>query len=404
MQKQPPRRTNCQFVQHPSLTLFSLILILGLSACRSPQTLATVPTPTSLVTPAAPPPTSPITSQPPAATTTATTVQLTTAAPTTAGPTPTPSITPTPSSTPPTPRQLTTGRCCFQPFFLDGRLTFMDRPTADGPVGFYAVPPAGGAPELVESRLGTFHNDGAFFAYVDNGYTIVEQRSDGQQWRFYNEEQPILLSPDGRTVAWVKYEWEGLVDERRAQFWWMELGDRPAFVTSVLGGGLIEWLADGRWLAAGRLQYTATDGVLFVYEPATRQRLDLFTASWFRGVLASPDGRWVIFLVGQDPQPERNGLWLARTDGSELRRLDWFGAYTWRDPNHLVYLPFQPGATSDELWLYDVTANTSQRLTDPSQTPFKVAQSDFTLTPDGRALIYVSAADNNLWLLPIPDP
>jgi hypothetical protein len=324
--------------------------------------------------------------------------------------TPPPAATAAPATEPPQlpatmlPRRLTTGGCCWQPFFLDGRIAFLDRPAAAASAGVYAVPLTGGPPLLVESRLGAFLNDGAFFTYLDDEYTVVERRADGQQWRLLTNGQPPLLSPDGSIAAWMEREWEGSVEERRVQFWWKPLdGGRPAFVTSVLGGGLIDWLADGRWLAAGRLAYDAAEGVLFTYVPASKERLDLFQASWFRGVEASPDGRWVIFLVGQDPVPERNGLWLVRTDGGELRRLDWFGAYAWRDASHLFYLPFRPGAASDEVWLYDVAGDASQRLGDPALPPFRVAQGDFFFTPDGRALVYVSAADHNLWLLPLPD-
>jgi hypothetical protein len=256
---------------------------------------------------------------------------------------------------------------------------------------------------LVESRLGTFHNGGAFFSYPEEGWTVVERRRDGAQWVVYNEGLPVLMSPDGTRVAWMKREWDGSVEERYTQFWWMELGGRPVFATGILGGGLIEWMGDGRWLGAGRLQHGASDGVLFTYEPDTKVRLDLFTASWFRGVAAAPDGRWVIFLVGQDPRPERNGLWLARTDGGELRKLDWFGAYAWRDSGHLFYLPFQPGAAAHEVWLYEVATDSSRRLTDRALTPFKVAQGSFFFTPDGRGLVYVSAEDGNLWMLALPE-
>lgn len=387
----------------------AIVVWMGTVACRSPQSVPVRMPASTVAVSTVPVQSEPVPTQPAAIVTPTTiAVSLATAEPTpitTATPTATsqPTATDTPAATAPAPRQLTSGGCCWEPFWLDGRVTFLDRPSPDAPVGFYAVPPAGGEPVLVESRLGTFHNGGAFFSYPDDGRTIVERRSDGQQWVLYNEGQPVLLSPDGTKVAWMKREWAGSVEERYTQFWWSVLGERPNFATGILGGGLIEWMADGRWLGAGRLRHGAIDGVLFTYQPETKERLDLFTASWFRGVVASPDGRWVIFLVGQDPQPERNGLWLARTDGSELRKLDWFGAYAWRDAEHLFYLPFEPGAASQAVWLYDVATNSSRRLTDPVQTPLKIAQGNFFFTPDGRALVYVSAEDNNLWMVPLPE-
>jgi hypothetical protein len=301
------------------------------------------------------------------------------------------------------PRPLTSGGCCWQPFWVINQIAFLDRPTAGAATGFYAVPITGGRPELIESRPGYFLHDGAFFAFFDGDQTVLERRSDGRQWRLTTHGQPLWLSPDATTVAWMEREWEGSEEERRSQLWWQPLeGGRPGYVTSVLGGELIEWLANGRWLAAGRLSYDASEGVLFTYVPATRERLDLFRASWFRGVRASPDGRWIIFFVAQDPVSERNGVWLARSDGGELRRLEWFGAYGWRDNGSLLYLPYQPGATSDEVWLYDVDEGVSRRLSHPALPPFRVAQGNFLVAPGGGALVYVSAKDHNLWLLPLP--
>jgi hypothetical protein len=94
-------------------------------------------------------------------------------------------------------------------------------------------------------------------------------------------------------------------------------------------------------------------------------------------------------------------VWLARTDGSEQRRLDWFGAYAWRDGDHLFYLPFQPGAASEEVWLHSAENGESRRLSDGALPPFRIAQGEFFFTPAGDGMVYVSASDHNLWLLPL---
>ncbi|HYN88950.1 MAG TPA: hypothetical protein VER55_10480 [Ardenticatenaceae bacterium] len=318
--------------------------------------------------------------------------------------TPEPTMPPLPTATPvPAPRQLTTGGCCWRPFFLDGQVAFIDRPAPDAPAGIYAVPLEGGTPQLVESRLGSYVAGGAFLIYQEGDITTVERRPTGERWTVDTQGQPATLSPDGDEVAWSLRDFEGAFDQRRAQLWRAPLAGAPADAEmTLLGGGLSAWLPGDRWLLTGRRSADEADRALFVLDLTTGQTFDLFRALQFRAVSVSPDGNWVVFLVAQDPTLDRNGIWLVRTDGSELRKLDWFGAYAWRGPGHLLYFPFQPEADSHEVWLYDIEAGVSRRLTDPAVTPFKIAQGDFAVAPDGRSLVYVSAHDQNLWLLQLP--
>jgi Tol biopolymer transport system component len=42
-------------------------------------------------------------------------------------------------------------------------------------------------------------------------------------------------------------------------------------------------------------------------------------------------------------------------------------------------------------------------VTDPAITPFKVANGDWTVSPDGRYVAFVESRDHNIWLLALPD-
>jgi Tol biopolymer transport system component len=323
---------------------------------------------------------------------------LPTASPT-ASPSPTPTATPTPALV-----RLTEGGCCFAPFYLDNRVTFIDRPAPDAQVGYYAVPPNGSAPELVEERLGMFHGGGAYFSYFEGRQTILERRADGQRWTLNTNAQPIVLSPDVDEISWAQRQFEGPFDRRRSDLWRVSLETGQAVrVTSLFGGGLAAWLPGDRWLLQGRRNVGEQDRTLFVLNLADGSSRDLFQAQQLRSLSVSPDGAWVAFLVAFHTDPARNGMWLVRTDGSEQRQLDWFGAYAWRDGGSLVYLPFQPGAASHEVWLYEVEKGASRRLIDATTAPIKIAQGDFTLAPDGRTLVFVAAADLNLWALRLPE-
>jgi Tol biopolymer transport system component len=43
-------------------------------------------------------------------------------------------------------------------------------------------------------------------------------------------------------------------------------------------------------------------------------------------------------------------------------------------------------------------------LTDPALTPFRVAGGDWSPSPDGNRVVFVSADDHNLWVMDVPLP
>jgi Tol biopolymer transport system component len=124
-----------------------------------------------------------------------------------------------------------------------------------------------------------------------------------------------------------------------------------------------------------------------------------------RGTLLSPDGQWLAYFVTLGDEAAENGLWLVRTDGTERRQLDreLFGSYQWRDAHRLLILPFQPAATWHELWEYDLRTGQARRLTDPDVTPFKVANGDWQVSPDGRHVAFVASQDRNIWVLTLAE-
>ena len=44
-----------------------------------------------------------------------------------------------------------------------------------------------------------------------------------------------------------------------------------------------------------------------------------------------------------------------------------------------------------------------QSVTDPAITPFKIANGDWSVSPDGELIAFVSADEGNIWLLELPD-
>jgi Tol biopolymer transport system component len=66
-------------------------------------------------------------------------------------------------------------------------------------------------------------------------------------------------------------------------------------------------------------------------------------------------------------------------------------------------IPFRPKAVSHELWELDVNTGETRHLTDPDVIPFKIANGDWTVSPDGRHVAFVESRDRNIWLLTLMD-
>jgi hypothetical protein len=121
-------------------------------------------------------------------------------------------------------------------------------------------------------------------------------------------------------------------------------------------------------------------------------------------LLLSPQGTFLVFLLSFQAEPERDGLWIVRTDGSEApRRLGFFGSYRWRDDSHLVYVPFAPGAESHAFLEYGVLTERTRLLTDPSYAAFRIANNNWNVSPDGQHIVFLNAIDRNLWLIDLGD-
>ena len=61
-----------------------------------------------------------------------------------------------------------------------------------------------------------------------------------------------------------------------------------------------------------------------------------------------------------------------------------------------------PGQESMQLWAIEVATNQSRPLTDPASLSFSISNGDWEVSPDGRQVIFVNSADQNIWLITLP--
>lgn len=364
-----------------------LIFNLWLSACASQ--------------PDAPPIDDPATARPTRAAPTRTRLAHPTLPPTLPPPSPTPA---------PALRRLTEPGCCTQPTWsLDSRqVIFIDKPSPDAPAGLYAVDVTrpGAAPTLLTERLLAYSPDLQAAAYPKGNTTVVERIDTGQRWELDTRGNPPALSPDKARLVWENTADAGPYDARRTDIYVAELDDaspQPELALTVYGGGLVAWFPDSlRVLIVARPALTSEERLLATFSLDDHSMIELARAQRISGITLSPGGTWAAYFVSFAQDEKENGLWVVRTDGTLPRRLELFGSYQWRNDAYLLAVPMAPGAVSHEVWQVEAATGAAARLTDPALTPFKIANGDWCVSPDGRRIVFVNAQDKALWLLTFP--
>ena len=323
----------------------------------------------------------------------------------TVAPTSTPTITPTPR---PQLIQLTTDGCCVNPGWSpDSRqVLVIDKPAADADVGYYAIEVAGSdrTPQYA-GRVGLYSPDRTLAAFAEGSRTVVERLSSGESWIMPNNGQSVEFSSNNRRVAWEREAISGPYDQRQNEIFVADyMGENAERVTRVYGGGLVGWLpGSNSLLFSGRPSLDTRERTLSVLDLDGNTAADLVTAERIASISASNDGTWVAYFISFNEDDTRNGIWVQRTDGSEARKLDQWGAYQWRDDSHLLMIPMR--AASDqpfELWEIDAATGQSRQLTSAATTPLTILNGDWRVSPDGKSIVFVNNVDRNLWVLKLP--
>ena len=321
-------------------------------------------------------------------------------------PVPLPTDAPKPSPTPaPVLRQLTTGGCCAQPFWsTDGsQIQFIDKLGDDAPSGIWGVSVEGGAPQFVTDQMGLRSPDGTLIAYPEDGRAYVQRLSDSQRWAAPSGGRAISFSPDSRLLTWQLTAVDGTNDRRVVEVWVANVdGSEPRRLARLVGGSFSGWLPDGERLLVSGRERDSDELFLGTYRLSDGEVTVIARAPRLRGGTISPEGGWVLYQVTFSGDPAQDGVWVARTDGGESRRLEVFGAYRWRTEGELLVIPLEPGQPH-RLLAVEAASGETRPLTDPAVTPLRVAGGDWAPSPDGRRVAFVSADDHNLWVLELPE-
>lgn len=254
--------------------------------------------------------------------------------------------------------------------------------------------------ELYTTRLGLYAPNMELLAFPHQGQTVVEKLSTGQQWIIPNGGREVVFSPDGSKVAWSEGSPGPPFDTNLRVLWVSQSdGEQAGPVAALYSGGVAGWFPDGRLLAIGRLESEEREQAYWTVRLDDLSITEIARGSRLRGATLSPGGSWLAYQVVFGEDPAANGLWLANTNTGEHLKLQLFGAYRWRDDDRLLVVPLELDAPSHQVWEVDAASGEARALTSTELTPFKIANGDWALSPDGRHIAFVSAFDWNIWLL-----
>lgn len=333
--------------------------------------------------------------------------------PPTSTPTPLPAS-PTPTSSPasstplsssaPQLRRLTTGGCCTQIFWSSDsqQIRFIDAPPPNGPAGIWSVDVADPAsdPMLVTQELGYYTDDMEFRLIPGDETTTIVRVADGERWTV-PADGFASISPNRTRIAWDESDRGRPWQNRNSELWVANFdGSDARQIDALHDSHVIGWVNDDVLLLEGEESRDADEELVYTYALDSGLTTEIARAENFRDVAVSPHGAWIAYYVIFSEEPDQNGLWLASTDGTDRRRMPVeFGAYQWRDSERLILIPFRPEAEFHVLWELDMTTGEMTQLTDLAETPIKIANADWAVSPDGRYVAYVDSRGDNIWMV-----
>jgi hypothetical protein len=303
-------------------------------------------------------------------------------------------------------RRLTEGGCCPGPFWSPNgeHVLFIDRPDPDQPAGVWQIPVDGnGSPSLFSPVIGDFSSDFSHVTFYISGQTMVERREDAQIWLIPSAGAATRISPDNQLVAWSSFIPGAKPSGLNREIWISDIaGTRAEPVVQLYGGSFVDWFPDGRMLLIGYSAATGSSISYWSYSLKDGEMVELARALRMRGGSISPGGGWLVYKTFFSPVPEENGLWLVNTATLERRKVEPFGGFRWRSEGRLLLAPLEPGSPSHRFIELEAATGEVTALTDSELLPFKIANGDFSVSPDGRRVAFVSAEDYNIWVLELP--
>ncbi len=238
-----------------------------------------------------------------------------------------------------------------------------------------------------------------------DAYMLITRQTDGMAWQVDTDGVYPAVSPDGTRLLWEIVYGDivpGTSDPAVAMIVSNIDGSlvRQVYTQS---GGYSMWLDAHRLLIVKRPPFTAGTElyILDIDDPnVTPEPLGVYP--FLHGLKVAPGGRMIAFFLPFQDNPDDSGVYVQRTEsGSTAQKLPFFGAYQWRDDHTLFTLSYDISTDAHALGVVDALTGDLRWLTDPADLPLRIANGDWSVSPDGTRIVYVESEDYGLYLLTI---
>lgn len=304
-----------------------------------------------------------------------------------------------------TPLALTPAGCCPAARWLpDSRqIVFYHRP-ADGPAGAWVVE-EGGTPRPHWPRFGHISADGSLIVSSESGATLVERLDGSSSQTLDNGGIETLPAPDGQAVAYLRTLVRGgRTNDSQERVVVARLDGSPAQgLLDLARADYLSWFPDSRRLVVFGWRPEGTSPGLWVIDSVSGQAQQIVAANFLTAIAVSPNGEWIGYLATLQPTREESGVWIVRPDGSDRRRLPHERAFRWASDSQSL-LALMPAPGGKEIHRIEIATGQRSVVIGRDQADFDVEADDWSIAPDGHAIVYRSSRDRGLWLLPLPRP
>ena len=225
---------------------------------------------------------------------------------------------------------------------------------------------------------------------------VVRRLSDNTEWVVETQNTLPSFSADSSRLLWTISSESGTPDDDddTTEIWISDTSGENARMIGSRDGASAAWLDGSRLLVTIR-EETAT--IVGIYDTSTDISYVLGTWDRLRNMTIAPGGGRLMFYVTFQDNETVNGIYIIETQpNAQPQKIDWFGAWRWRDADSVFYIPFEPAADRQKLHYYDVTTGENRPILDES---FLIANGDWSVSPDGSRIAFWNALDMSLWLI-----
>jgi hypothetical protein len=292
--------------------------------------------------------------------------------------------------------KLTTAGCCSYAWWSGETIHYWDGP-ADTLATVMSVDPAGGTPQPAPDALSRLASaDGAYDLVLKNNQVSVIKLADKSNIALATSGATPRFSPNATRLLWQVFPRVAVPGTQPpdTQVWIANVDGTGRKQLFTQAGGSVNWLDDDRLLTSVRKPNSLTSG-LAIYTLSTGKSDPLLTADNLRGVAIAPGGGHLLYYLNMQTDPANAGAYLLATQaGATPQKLPFFGSWRWRDDQTVIYIPFQPGKPMTFI-AYQITTGQSVSLS--IAQPIAIANDDWSISPEGRYLLFWSAQDTALW-------